>query len=114
MKLIIAGGRDYELTDTDFGRLDVLMVLNDITEVVSGGAKGADAGGEEWARRNHLPITHFFPDWKLNGRAAGPIRNRQMAEYADGVVLFPGGRGTQNMFDEAMKMDGFRIWDWRQ
>jgi predicted Rossmann-fold nucleotide-binding protein len=35
-----------------------------------------------------------------------------MAQYADAVVLFPGGKGTQSMFDEATKA-GIVIFDWR-
>lgn len=33
------------------------------------------------------------------GRKAGPLRNKQMAEYADGVVLFwdQKSRGTRSM-----------------
>ena len=37
LKVIIAGGRDYELTDSDLSRLDELSVK----EVVSGGGKGS-------------------------------------------------------------------------
>jgi hypothetical protein len=101
---IIAGGRDYNLTPSDEAWLDTLP----IREVVSGGAFGADAGGESWAKKRGIPIKRFPADWKTHGRAAGPIRNRQMAEYADAVVLFPGGRGTGSMRREAERQ-GLRI-----
>ncbi len=101
---IIAGGRDYKLTLSDEAWLDTLP----IREVVSGGASGADAGGEAWAKKRGIPIKRFPADWKTHGRAAGPIRNRQMAEYADAVVLFPGGRGTDSMRTEAERQ-GLRI-----
>lgn len=84
LRTIIAGGRDYSLTLSDEAWLDTLP----IREVVSGGASGADAGGEAWAKKRGIPIKRFPADWKTHGRAAGPIRNRQMAEYADAVVLF--------------------------
>lgn len=47
-------------------------------------------------------ITRFSPDWKQHGRAAGPIRNRKMAEYIDGVLLIWDGksRGSANMKKE--------------
>ena len=38
-------------------------------------------------------------------KAAGPIRNKEMAEYADAVALFPGGTGTESMFKEAKAAD---------
>jgi hypothetical protein len=109
MKLIIAGGRNYQFTDDDYVRLDAIP---DVTEVVSGHAQGADIQGEEWAAERGIPSKLFRPDWNQHGKAAGPIRNRQMAEYADAVVLFPGGKGTNSMFAEAKKA-GLKIFDWR-
>lgn len=111
MKLIIAGGRDYHFTPADIAALDAL--LPEVTEVVSGCASGADREGEEWAASHKIPIRKFPADWRNDGRAAGPIRNRLMAEYADAVILFPGGKGTMNMHDEA-HMRGLRIIDRRQ
>lgn len=108
MKIIIAGGRDYCFDADDINCLDSI----DIHEVVSGGASGADAWGELYAHTRGLLLTKFMADWKLHGRAAGPIRNRQMSQYADGVVLFPGGKGTNSMYSEALKA-GIKIYDFR-
>jgi len=109
MKLIIAGGRNYFFTDTD---VSALNQIQNITEVVCGMAKGADDEGRWWANRCDIPVKCFPSDWTNHGRAAGPIRNREMAEYADAVVLFPGGSGTANMFNEA-KRRSLKIFDWR-
>ena len=100
MKLIIAGGRNYRINGFD---LVNLKKIDGITEVVNGGAAGADAEGKLWAERNGIPVKMFLADWKTYGKAAGPIRNKKMAEYADAVVLFPGGRGTLSMKREAEK-----------
>lgn len=108
MKTIIAGGRDYKLTPLDWGRLEEM----NITEVVSGGASGADAGGEYWAEQHGIPVTRFPADWQLHGKAAGPIRNRGMAEYSDQAALFPGGKGTRSMFNEATRAK-VEIYDFR-
>lgn len=102
MKVIIAGGRDYKFTDRDKLYLDLHHHL--IDEVVSGGASGADEQGEEWARSKNIPVKIFPADWKTHGRAAGPIRNREMAWYADALIAFPGGRGTENMIKTATKL----------
>ena len=109
MKVIIAGGRQYQLTEEDWVYLGTLP----ITEVVSGCARGADKGGEEWALYNDLPVKRFPADWNSYGKGAGFIRNRAMAKYANAVVLFPGGRGTANMFKEAEKV-GIKIYDRRE
>lgn len=100
MKVIIAGGRDYQFTKKDIAFLD--KVAPAIHEVVSGGATGADRCGEDWARSRNIPVRVYTADWDKHGKAAGPIRNGQMAEYADAVILFPGGRGTDNMHEQAI------------
>lgn len=102
MKTIIAGGRDIQPRIHYIAWLDA-HVPKGTTEIVSGGAKGADTLGEWWAEKEKLDVTRFPADWKTHGRAAGPIRNKQMAEYADYLVVFPGGGGTANMIKEAEK-----------
>ena len=97
MKTIIAGGRDYTLSPEDIEWLGTLG----ITEVISGGARGADRGGEQWALDKGLPLTIISAEWMKHGLAAGPVRNKKMAEYAEAVVLFPGGKGTESMRKEA-------------
>jgi hypothetical protein len=112
MKLIIAGGRDYQLNSFDYQRLDIIHRVLKLTEVVSGKARGADRCGEIWAARNNVPIKPFPADWDNLGKRAGFIRNQEMAAYADAVALFPGGRGTNNMYDEACGR-GLLIYDFR-
>lgn len=109
MKLIIAGGRDYRFTAADNRRLDEIQ---GVTEVVSGCQTGADFWGEVWAKDRGIPIQPFPANWNAYGLDAGPIRNEAMAAYADAVVLFPGGRGTNNMLKKA-KRAGLKIYDWR-
>lgn len=112
MRLIIAGGRDYEFTEANFERLDALHAVHPVTKVLSGCASGADHYGEVWARSNGIPVEEHPAQWDALGRRAGPVRNIEMAHQADAVVLFPGGDGTQNMHDEAKARD-LRIFDWR-
>lgn len=101
IKTIIAGGRDYQFTDEDLEFLN--KNREQVSEVVCGGASGADANGQAWAESHGIPVKMFPADWKKYGRAAGPIRNREMAEYADALILFPGGRGSESMRREAEK-----------
>jgi len=110
MKLIIAGGRSYVFTEADLKALHVLHDDLCITEVVSGGAAGADRGGEYFAIGIKVPVKRFLADWDKHGKAAGPIRNREMAEYANALFLLPGGRGTASMLTEARRA-GILVYD---
>ena len=80
-RIVIAGSRgfeDYVLVERTLD--DILDEQTDAVELVSGHAKGADLLAERFAKENDLPIHIIKPDWKTYGRAAGPIRNRQMLD----------------------------------
>ena len=111
LRLIIAGGRDYKLTSEDKAALDALM--GRVVEVVCGCCTGADEGGKQWAIDHNIPVQYFPANWTKYGDAAGPIRNEQMAVYANAVALFPGGKGTASMARIA-KGYGLRIFDFRK
>lgn len=103
MRLIIAGTRtfnDYELL-----RDTVKSFIGDCTdvEIVSGTAEGADKLGERFAEEFGYPVKRFPADWKLHGKAAGPIRNEQMAKYATDCICFWDGKskGTRSMINMA-------------
>lgn len=56
------------------------------------------------SRQEDIDKLKIFPaDWDKYGRRAGPIRNREMAEYADALLAYWDGksRGTKNMIEEA-------------
>lgn len=104
MKTIVAGPRDCNDRELVFNALTFVGLY--ITEIVSGGAKGVDTLGELWAAENDVPVALFPADWDYHGKKAGPIRNRQMAEYADALIAFWDGesRGTGNMIKQAKSM----------
>jgi hypothetical protein len=74
-----------------------------ITEVVSGCAPGADTFGEAWAKKRMIPIRRFPADWRKHGNRAGPIRNEEMARYADQLIAVWDGvsHGTADMIERA-------------
>jgi predicted Rossmann-fold nucleotide-binding protein len=111
MKVIIAGGRDYILGADDLARLDRELGL-EVSLVISGGARGVDTDGENWAKSRGIPVERHEARWKELGKKAGPIRNEEMARRADMVVLFPGGKGTGSMARLAAKYE-LKILDWR-
>lgn len=104
MKVIIAGSRD--ITDYSYVRDSVDNSPFEITEVVSGCAKGVDIIGEQLAATYHTPVKKFPADWTKYGKSAGPIRNRQMAEYADAaIVIHNGSKGSLNMIQTMKKLN---------
>lgn len=112
MRTIIAGGRDFILQQDHFAFLDALHAEHGITAVICGCARGADQGGADWANARGIPVVPMPADWNTHGKAAGCIRNRDMAHAADAAVLFPGGRGTANMRWNAEKL-GLRVFEWQ-
>lgn len=103
MKVIIAGSRYFEADKIYETVVEAVMLSGfEITEVVSGAARGVDEAGELYAEANQLKCTKFEADWEQYKRAAGPIRNNLMAEYADALIAIPDNRaysGTKNMIE---------------
>jgi hypothetical protein len=86
-RIIIAGtrnlGRDVAIKLISMALDGVLpKFAGEPLEIVSGHGGDVDLAGEDWAARHGVPVKLFPADWDKLGRAAGPIRNRQMAEYA--------------------------------
>lgn len=120
--LVIAagGGRDLawshqrvaaELLTRSGGRLVHLLL--------HGGARGADAAIARAAHQLGWPSCVMQAEWQRHGRAAGPIRNRELLEQAIAqavlhtspgsiasvlVVAFPGGAGTASLVQQARRM----------
>ena len=116
MKVIIARSRTITDRKRVFDHIELVSKTIKITEVVSGKCPtGVDKFGEEWAASKGIPVKPFPADWKKNGRAAGPIRNRQMAEYADLLIVVTTGdsKGSFNMIDEMNKLGKPVRWDMR-
>ena len=114
MKLIIAGSRDFDdkvlacKEFIDFSvelNREVIYKTNPITEIVSGGARGADRVGEWVAGFYNIPVKRFIPDWDGLGKRAGFVRNTEMGDYADALLAFWDGKskGTKQMIDYATK-----------
>ena len=107
MKVVIAGGRDfndYELVKKEADIFISEIEPSEIT-IVSGGAKGVDALGERYASENNLQVEIFKADWSKYGRAAGPRRNAVMAKNCTHLLAFWNGesKGTKSMISLAKK-----------
>ena len=97
MKLIIAGSRTF----TDYQLLCHTLApdRHRITQVITGGAQGADQLGYRWAWKHAVRHQCFRADWERFGKSAGMRRNYQMAQAGDMLLAFWDGRsaGTQHM-----------------
>lgn len=99
MKVIIAGGRDFNNYELLCRKADKILSRQNEIEIVSGAAKGADKLGERYAEERGYLITRFFADWGTFGNVAGYRRNNEMGIYADALILFWDGesKGSGHM-----------------
>lgn len=100
MKVLVCGGREY----MDDLRVQNVLSKLVITCIVEGGAPGADTLARLYGQACGIEVKEYAADWDTHGRAAGPIRNKQMLDEnpdVELVVAFPGGRGTANMIKQA-------------
>lgn len=101
-KLIVAGGRDFTnyrlLTNTILYLANNTYADSEIS-IVSGMANGADKLGFTFAVSHNVKRYQYPADWSL-GRSAGFIRNKQMGDFADGLLAFYSGTpGTRHMIE---------------
>lgn len=99
MKIAIIGSRNL-----------CVIVLEDflpknVTEIVSGGARGVDTCAREYAKSHGIRLTEFLPDYSRYGKAAPLKRNLEIIAYADIVIAFWNGksRGTKYVIDQCKK-----------
>jgi len=98
LKIIVAGGRDFDDYALLKERLDYYF-LGSYPTIICGEAKGADSLGRRYAEEHELDIISMPADWKRYGKSAGFVRNGEMAAIADGLVAFWDGKssGTKDM-----------------
>ncbi len=112
-RVIIAGCRDFcnyfMLKERCEYYLQNKMKTHNVI-IVSGHASGADSLGEKFATDHNLPCELHPADWERHGKAAGPIRNEEMAEVADALIAFCDGqsKGTKSMIELA-KSKGLQV-----
>ena len=116
MKLIVAGGRDVQFPESDnlvAKAFSELPWKEEVIEIVHGGASGIDAAAGRYFG-GWKKVTVFRADWNKHGRSAGPIRNREMAEYADALLAVWDGvsKGTSNMIKTA-ESAGLKVFVYR-
>lgn len=137
VRVLVFGGRDYAevrkwgsersrrteqeaIADRQKARLwqilDAAVERLGLTEIVEGGATGADRQARYWAKERGIPWITEIAKWDEHGNAAGPIRNAEMLEkYKPDIAIgFPGGAGTKDMASK-VEAAGIRLIkvDWK-
>ena len=112
MKVLVCGSRHFNQLSMMVEELKKYFVGPGDT-LIHGCAKGADMLSEAaimilFSSLGTMPSIKRYPaDWDKHGKAAGPIRNKQMLEEGkpDLVIAFMAkdSRGTKNMVDQATK-----------
>lgn len=110
MKVLVCGGRDFNDAEKIYDVLDAWCRVELITEVIAGGARGADWLAKDWAIINEVEYRDFRADWGRYGKSAGILRNIEMLAESNPalVIAFPGGEGTAHMVRHA-KDKGYKV-----
>jgi len=111
MRVIVCGGRNYRDRKSVFAALDRLHAERGIDFVIQGVADGADYLAWQWADERGIPCGSYPAHWDEHGKRAGSIRNQEMIDEGkpDGVVAFPGSKGTADMVRRA-EAAGLKVW----
>lgn len=112
-KILVCGSRDYpdeqrvhEVLDKYYVQFTTMRKRHLL--IITGGADGADEFARRWAVAHRVDHLVMYARWDDEGKAAGPIRNRRMADQEPDYVIafskdFENSRGTKNMISQAEK-----------
>lgn len=122
MKIAVVGSREFKDKNFVFDTLNNILKSTFIDQkdkirkrastytfdpitIISGGAKGVDSWGEEFAHCQNCLVKIFYPDWDKYGKRAGFLRNELIINEADKVIAFWDGqsKGTKHSIDLAIK-----------
>jgi len=105
MRIAIIGSRNFSnevlFTET------IKSLPFEITEIISGGAKGADTLAANWANQHSIKLTVYKPDWAKYGKAAGVVRNKLIVEDCEYCLVFWDSKscGTKFSIDYCNKLN---------
>ncbi len=84
MQTAVIGSRSFQ----DYPFLKDILEGYQITQIISGGAQGADQLAQKYAKEKELPIRVFLPDYARYGRRDPFASNHSVIDNADQVVAF--------------------------
>ena len=95
MKIAVIGSRGVKASDYEKIRENIPV---NCTEIISGGANGADALAERYAEENSLRLTVVRPQYAKLGKSAPLERNLEIIRMADYVLAFWDGESHGTAF----------------
>lgn len=113
LRLIVAGGRHYDNREVIRTYLETLpketiILQGECRRLVKGRWVGADLLAKEEAQKLGLTVESYPADWDRYGNAGGPIRNREMLQKGDRLVIFHDNfaesTGSKNIAEQARQM----------
>lgn len=92
MKAAVIGSRNISINNLDD------YIPDDVTEIISGGARGVDTCAKKYALSHNIKLTEFYPEYDKYGKAAPIKRNLLIIDSADIVIALWDGRsrGTKS------------------
>lgn len=116
--VLVTGDRDWDDENAVKAFVETLNPYTDI--VIEGHARGADKITFDECIYKGVPTLAVPALWNLQGRAAGPLRNRKMVQIIgtpDVCVYFhndlESSKGTKHMVNTARSMD-ILVYSWRE
>jgi len=107
MRITICGSRGIK--DYNLVKSIIEQSKFSITEINCGMASGVDMLAYRWALENKIPIHQYPPNWNIDGRKAGALRNCKMVDESEGVIAIWDGisKGTPITINHAKKKNKF-------
>lgn len=104
-KVLVCGGRKFDDEKFLYDILDAMHAEFKFTEIIHGGAFGADKLAGKWASERGIKETVYRPNYSKYPPHIAPFRrNTVMAQQKPNlVVAFPGGNGTADMVKKAQR-----------
>lgn len=110
MKVLVCGGSRYQDRPALFAALDRLHADHTITQILNGGARGADYLASAWAKERGIDLKVYKADHWNTGPRAFTVLNAHMLDTGkpDLVLAFPGGAVTDDLCKRA-KSAGIKV-----
>jgi hypothetical protein len=112
MRVLFTGGRDFTNIDMFLDTVTEFEATHgEITEIIHGGAKGADTMAEilyiyfrTSGERPNIKRTRQDARWEELGKRAGNVRNQEMVDMKpDFCIPMPGNKGTADCLKRCRK-----------
>jgi YspA, cpYpsA-related SLOG family len=108
MKLAVVGSRNFTNYNILFHVLTEVVTWQ-ISQIISGGAKGTDTLAKQFAEEFNIPLVEYLPEWNVYGKAAGMLRNKHIVDNCDKLIAFwdghsPGTRSSIELANRSNKL----------